>query len=204
MGKNLCLRVLIAGSGSGFCIIWWDWSWYASPIIPLGAHSFAEPAGFTPQLVGTGRLSEWRHTGHFSGRKSLAEKHVKHRKNSSRMFYDMQRVPTGWLDVGQSQITERTCDWWIAFQELALKRGLANHSHCHMYRDSLPDAHRQSQVISHHPHILLPSCLPGFWQRESHTHTHILEGIQRLVWFHKSSNRRRSGWHWGSHICSWI
>lgn len=23
-------------------------------------------------------------------------------------------VPTGWLDVGQGQITERTCDWWTA------------------------------------------------------------------------------------------
>lgn len=55
-------------------------------------------------------------------------------------------------------------------RELALKRGLANHSHCHMYRDSLPDAHTQSQVISHHPHTLLPSCIPGFWQRESHSH----------------------------------
>lgn len=30
--------------------------------------------------------------------------------NSSRMFYDTQRVPTGWLDVGQGEITERTCD----------------------------------------------------------------------------------------------
>lgn len=31
-------------------------------------------------------------------------------ENSSRMFYDTQRVPTGWLDVGQGEITERTCD----------------------------------------------------------------------------------------------
>lgn len=55
--------------------------------------------------------------------------------------------------------------------ELAFTRGLVNHLHCHMYKDSLPDTHTQYQVISHHPHTLLPSCLPGFWQRESHIHT---------------------------------
>jgi len=56
--------------------------------------------------------------------------------------------------------------------ELALKRGLANHSHCHMYTDSLPDAHTQSQVISHHTHSYPPASQVSGNGSQSHTNTH--------------------------------
>lgn len=65
-------------------------------------------------------------------------------------------------------------DVWLmdcSLSELAFARGLANRFHCHMYRDSLPDTHTIPGHISPPTHTLLPSCLPGFWQRESHIHT---------------------------------
>lgn len=54
--------------------------------------------------------------------------------------------------------------------ELAFERGLANRLHCHMYRDSLPDAHTIPGHISPPTHTL--TLLPPRFLAKGVTHTH--------------------------------